>query len=121
MKTQARLFIARMVLLPAVAFVGGCATVNSTTFTQGAIQSGRKSAAVAQDGEGRKGTLGVVQVLPFTESRVGNQQERHNLWRAYIPIGVWDVIGNVRIGPLDTNRSAYKPSASIWPRHYAWN
>jgi len=110
MKTQAYLFIAWMVLLPAVAFVSGCSTVNSTTFTQGAIQSGRKGAAVAQEGEGRKGTLGVVQVLPFTESRVRNHQERHNLWLAYIPIAC---VGTYWERPdwllWDTNRSAYKP------------
>ena len=100
-----------MVLLSAVAFVGGCSTVNSTTFTQGAIQSGRKkSAAVAQDGEGRKGTLGVVHVRCFTESRGRNHQESHNLWLAYIPIAC---VGTYWERPdwllWDPNRSAYKP------------
>ena len=91
-------------------FVCGCATVNSATFTQGAIQSSRKATGFVPGEGAGKGTLGTIQVRAFTESRARNSQERHNLWLAYIPIACADTYW-VRPNWLMWNpiHSAYKP------------
>jgi hypothetical protein len=88
----------------------GCSTVNSTTLTQGAIQSSRKATGFVPAEGGSKGTLGTIQVRAFTESRARNCQESHNLWLAYIPVACANTYWERPNWMLwNSIRSVYKP------------
>lgn len=86
----------------------GCSTVNSETYTRGAIQSSYVASGYDPliTGNGR---FGILKVDSFTESRERNSKERQNLWLAYLPIACigtyWDRPGWMLWG---SDQGAYK-------------
>ena len=93
--------------------LGGCSTVNSSVYTQGAIQSSmpidrRRDAFWVT--EAKTSDLGALKVVPFTESRWENPPAAHNLAAAFFPVfcvmTYWDRSDWMQWG---SDEGAYKP------------